>query len=278
MKVLAINGSPHKEGNTATLIRHILRSSLEGAEMETIHLVDLEIEDCNACMACKETGECRLNDDMEIIHESIKAADIVLLGSPIYMGAETGRMKCFLDRLYAFLVDAGKGATYRSTLPGGKRMLGIFTCKNPDGCIEYDHVPSRYSNFFVDRLGFKSGLCFVVPVTGEAITETCYALNLVSAMESLSLGKEPFEEGAIIEVPEGEGVKSWGQDVQYPGDDEEDRLLSDDLPPATLDAAGYSVDEEDEMFNEDPLPTRCPRSTGIEKYPGEDEDDDMFAE
>jgi len=277
MKVLAINGSPHKEGNTATLLMHILRS-LEGVESEIVHLVDLDIEDCVGCMACKETGECRLKDDMEPIYESMMGSDILLLGSPIYMGAETGRMKCFLDRLYALLVDAGEGDSCGSKLPGGKRLLGVFTCGNPDGCIEYDHVPSRYSRFFVDRLGLERALCFVVPLTEESIIETCYALNLISAMDSLAWGEDLFEEETPMEVPEGGGVNSWGRDVQYPGDDEEDRLFSDEPSPGVRDAAGYYVDEEDEMFNEDPLPARCPRSTSIEKYPGEDDEDDMFAE
>lgn len=106
MKVLAIIGSPRKNGNTAAIVNAVCNgATLAGHETEIVYLIDRNIHGCMACDACK-TGRveyCAVNDDMQQLYRSIIAADCLIIGSPIYMGQITGLMKNFFDRLYAFL-------------------------------------------------------------------------------------------------------------------------------------------------------------------------------
>jgi len=104
MKVIAINGSPRKKWNTATLLGHALDgAALKGAETELVHLYDLDFKGCVSCFACKTRGgksygKCAVKDDLKPLFEKLEKADGVILGSPIYLGTVTGEMRCFLER------------------------------------------------------------------------------------------------------------------------------------------------------------------------------------
>ncbi len=105
MKVIAINGSPRKNGNTATLLQHALEGAAsQGTETELIHLYDLDYKGCISCFGCKllggmSLGHCALKDGLKPVLEKIEKADAILLGSPIYFGQTTGMMRSFLERL-----------------------------------------------------------------------------------------------------------------------------------------------------------------------------------
>lgn len=105
MKVLAINGSPRKGWNTATLLNKALEgAATEGTETELIHLYDLNFKGCRSCFACKlkdgkNYGKCAQKDELTPILEKIREIDVLILGSPIYFGTVTGEMSSFLERL-----------------------------------------------------------------------------------------------------------------------------------------------------------------------------------
>ena len=101
MKVVAFNGSPRKDGNTATLLGGVLRE-LEGLGIET-ELVHLKgpLSGCIACFKCheKKDGRCALDKDMvnECI-EKMNGADGIILGSPTYFADLTPELKALIDR------------------------------------------------------------------------------------------------------------------------------------------------------------------------------------
>jgi multimeric flavodoxin WrbA len=105
MKIIAFNGSPRKEWNTATLIKKALQgASSQGAETELMHLYDLDYKGCISCFACKEKGgrsygKCVVEDDLKPIFERVEVADALIFGSPIYLGTFTGEMQSFMERL-----------------------------------------------------------------------------------------------------------------------------------------------------------------------------------
>jgi multimeric flavodoxin WrbA len=75
-----------------------------GAETELVHLYDLEFKGCISCFACKKIGgknygRCAVNDGLTPILKKISEADALILGTPVYFGAETGEMRSFLERL-----------------------------------------------------------------------------------------------------------------------------------------------------------------------------------
>lgn len=102
MKVIAINGSPRKEGNTAALLKELL-SGLEGEGVETelIHIGGKKVHGCTACMKCFEmkNGQCVFDDDP--INECIakmREADGIVIGSPTYFADVSTEVKALIDR------------------------------------------------------------------------------------------------------------------------------------------------------------------------------------
>lgn len=127
MKVIAINGSPRKNKNTATLlIKALDGAASQGAETELIHLYDQNYKGCVSCFACKlkngkSYGKCALNDDLTPILEKVANADAIILGSPIYLQSVTGVMRSFLERLiFQYLVyDTDHSSLFTKKIPTG---------------------------------------------------------------------------------------------------------------------------------------------------------------
>lgn len=101
MKVLIINGSPHKAGTTATALaeaERILKE--EGIEVESVQIGHLPLRGCNACGYCKKNGRCVENDAVNEVAEKLREADGLIVGSPVYYAAPNGTLLAFLDRLF----------------------------------------------------------------------------------------------------------------------------------------------------------------------------------
>ena len=102
MKVVAFNGSPRKEGNTATLIRHVLDElENEGIETEIVHIGGKSIHGCTACGKCVENKDKKCVIDKDIVNdciEKILEADGIILASPTYFADLTPELKAFIDR------------------------------------------------------------------------------------------------------------------------------------------------------------------------------------
>ena len=102
MKVIAINGSARKEGNTTHLIKMVFEElSKEGIETEIIKLAGKNIKNCLACMKCFENKDrkCIIKSDMlnEIV-EKMAEADAIILGSPTYFANVSPEIKAVIDR------------------------------------------------------------------------------------------------------------------------------------------------------------------------------------
>ena len=100
MKVLAINGSARKNGNTAILIRMVCEElEEEGIETECISLAGLTIEPCRACWACSGQGNCvHRKDCFREIFAKMKEADGIILGSPVYAANISSSIQAVLER------------------------------------------------------------------------------------------------------------------------------------------------------------------------------------
>ena len=100
MKAIGIVGSPRKGGNTEVLTAHCLKAiAEEGLETELIKLAGLDIKGCNACGYCFENqGKCSIEDDLQPVHNKMLAADIIVVGSPVYYGSATSLVKGLLER------------------------------------------------------------------------------------------------------------------------------------------------------------------------------------
>lgn len=109
MKVVAINGSPRKGGNTEQCL-NIIGDELkkDGIELEIVQIGQESIHGCIACYHCLSTGSgyCVQKDKANEWIDKMVEADGIILASPVYYGGIAGTMKCFLDR--AFLCSGNK--------------------------------------------------------------------------------------------------------------------------------------------------------------------------
>jgi len=102
VKVVAFNGSPRENGNTAILIHHVLKVlQEEGIETEFVQLGGQLIHGCMACGSCLklQNRECKIVDDnVNVYIKKMLEADGIILGSPTYFSMMTSELKALIDR------------------------------------------------------------------------------------------------------------------------------------------------------------------------------------
>jgi multimeric flavodoxin WrbA len=146
MNVIAINGSPRKKWNTATLLTHALEGAAKaGAQTELVHLYDVDFKGCTSCFACKKIGgksygRCAMKDGLTPLLARIAQADALLVGTPVYFHAETGEMRSFLERLlFPFVTyTPGYKAIFPRPLPTGL----VYTMNVPEALAPADTISS----------------------------------------------------------------------------------------------------------------------------------------
>lgn len=101
-KLYGIAGSPRRNGNTELLLRELLRGAkASGLETELVILSELNISPCTSCDSCQKSGQCVIEDDMQLIYHKLLEVDYVALASPIYFRGVSAQMKAFIDRCQA---------------------------------------------------------------------------------------------------------------------------------------------------------------------------------
>jgi multimeric flavodoxin WrbA len=112
MKVVAFNGSPRKDGNTVTLIKHVLDElEKERIETEIVQIGGKSIHGCTACGKCVENKDRKCIIDKDIVNDCIEKmleADGIILGSPTYFADLTPELKALIDRA-GFVAGANGG-------------------------------------------------------------------------------------------------------------------------------------------------------------------------
>ncbi len=138
MRILGINGSPHKSGNTFKLISEIFRGVRENNhQCEVVHLVDLHLDYCNWCGECWEAtpGVCPIDDGFMEHLRQIFEADILIVATPSSTRSVTGYMKNWLDRFcnsqLVWEVNKEGQVTKSSRVPEGKQSIIIV-----QGCTD----------------------------------------------------------------------------------------------------------------------------------------------
>jgi NAD(P)H-dependent FMN reductase len=97
--VLGISGSPHRHGNTETLLDRFLDGARDaGAEVDKVILKDLDYTPCRGCNACHKDGECVVKDAALSLFDRIGTVDCMAVASPIYSMGITAELKGLIDR------------------------------------------------------------------------------------------------------------------------------------------------------------------------------------
>lgn len=149
MRVIAINGSPRQNGNTATVLADMAKVlEEEGIETEIIQVGDKAIHGCIACNYCMTNDSgCVFEDDcVNETAQRIRQADGLILGAPTYYSAIPGTMKCFLDRLFYSGGDflKFKAATVAAVTRRAGAVLTVNQMKNFLDLAEAITPPSQY--------------------------------------------------------------------------------------------------------------------------------------
>ena len=100
--VLILSGSPRKNGNSDTLCNQFMKGAQEaGHQVEKIRVAEKKIGFCRGCYACRDTGKCAIQDDMEGVLQKIIDADVLVLASPVYFYSIDAQLKALIDRTVA---------------------------------------------------------------------------------------------------------------------------------------------------------------------------------
>ena len=101
MKVLLVNGSPHKNGCTNVALEEIAKTlKEEGIDSEIYHIGNKPISGCMGCYTCRKTGKCVINDCVNEFVEKAKDFDGFIFGSSVHFAAISGAMTSFMDRVF----------------------------------------------------------------------------------------------------------------------------------------------------------------------------------
>lgn len=163
MRVVAINGSPNKEGNTnhaLTMVGSKLKE--QGIDFEILHVGNKAVRGCMACGKCRQTQDekCTITTDpLNQWIQSIKSADGIIIASPVYYSGVAGTMKCFLDRL--FYVSGSNGNLLRHKVGAAvvvaRRSGGSSTLDCLNHYLSYSEMIIATSNYWNITHGGASG-------------------------------------------------------------------------------------------------------------------------
>lgn len=122
MKVVAVNGSPRKKGNTHELLEAAAKElRAHGIEVELISLAEREVRPCTGCERCyKRAWDCPIDDDAVDVLKRVASAEGLLVASPVYFGGVTAQLKALIDRS----VMAYTNTEFKDKFAGGLSVGG----------------------------------------------------------------------------------------------------------------------------------------------------------
>ena len=190
MKVLLINGSPKKDGNTAIMLNEMVKVfDAQGIETEIIQVGGKDIRGCTACGKCRQLGKCVFDDIVVEASEKLAAADGLVIGSPVYYGSANGSLVSLLDRLfYSNATDLRMkvGAAVAVARRGG--ITATFDQLNKYFTIS--GMPVASGQYWNGGHGAAPG---EAAEDGEGLQQMrTLANNMAFLMKSIQLGKEKF--------------------------------------------------------------------------------------
>lgn len=154
MKVIAINGSPNKKGNTHLALEMVGSALKEnGIDFEIVHIGNKAIRGCTACGLCRKNQDEKCSVTTDVVNEVIqqmKNADGILLGAPVHYSGIPGAMKSFLDR--AFYVAGSNGGLFRhkvaSAVIAVRRTGGSSTLDQLNHYLTYSEMILATANYW----------------------------------------------------------------------------------------------------------------------------------
>ena len=190
MKVLMLNGSPKKNGNTATALKEMEKIfAQEGIEVETVQVGGQNIRGCIACNSCARTGKCVFDDVVNELAPLFAECDGLVAASPVYYASANATLVAVLDRLFystGFDKTMKVGAAVAVARRGG--LTATFDELNKYFTIS--GMPVASSQYWNGVHGREPG---DAAQDAEGLqTMRTLARNMAFLMKSIALGKERY--------------------------------------------------------------------------------------
>lgn len=190
MKVLMINGSPRPNGNTSIALHEMEKIfSEENIEVETVHIGNMDVRGCIACMSCKKTGKCVFDDIVNEIAPKFEQCDGLVVGVPVYFASANATLVAFLTRLFystTFDKTMKVGAAVAAARRGG--LTSTFDELNKFFTIS--GMPVASGQYWNSIHGSSRGEA-EQDIEGLQGMRTL-ARNMAFLMKSIALGKEKY--------------------------------------------------------------------------------------
>ncbi|MBQ3330441.1 MAG: flavodoxin family protein [Ruminococcus sp.] len=188
MKVLMINGSPRKVGNTATALKEMEKTFLKnGIEVETMQIGNQAIRGCIACGTCNKKGQCVFDDAVNEAAPKFAEADGLVIASPVYYASANGTLISFLDRLF-YSCKCDKRMKVGASVAIARRGGLSATYDELNKYFTISSMPVAASNYWNSVHGGAPGQA---EQDEEGIqTVRVLADNMSFLIKSIALGKE----------------------------------------------------------------------------------------
>ncbi len=190
MKVLLINGSPHKNGCTFTALSEVETVlQQEGIETEMIHVGNQNVRGCIACGKCAQKGQCVFDDVVNETAPKFAACDGIVVGSPVYYASANGTLVSFLDRLF-YSTSFDKTMKVGAAVVSARRGGNSATFDELNKYFTISGMPVASSQYWNQVHGFTAE---DVRKDEEGL-QTMRALgrNMAFLIKSIALGKEKY--------------------------------------------------------------------------------------
>ena len=190
MKVLFINGSPHRNGNTARAfaeMTEIFRA--EGIDTEIVLIGHLPLRGCLACNFCKQNGRCVSDDIVNETASKFEEADGIVIGSPVYYASANGTLISFLDRLFVS-TSFDKTMKVGASVVAARRSGTTATFDELNKYFTICGMPVASGSYWNNVYGGAPGEA-EQDLEGMQ-TVRVLARNMAFLMKSIALGKEKY--------------------------------------------------------------------------------------
>lgn len=190
MKVLMLNGSPHKEGNTFLSLREMEKIFREeNIESEIVHVGNKAIRGCIACGSCWEKGKCVFDDVVNEIAPKFEACDGLVVASPVYYASANATLIALLDRLF-YSTPFDKRMKVGASVVVARRGGLSATFDELNKYFTISGMPVASSQYWNSVHGRAPGEA-LQDAEGLQIMRTL-ARNMTFLMKSIQLGKEAY--------------------------------------------------------------------------------------
>ena len=190
MKVLLLNGSPRKSGNTSIALEEMRKVfEAEGVEAEIVQVGNQAVRGCVACGGCGKLGKCVFDDVVNELAPKFEAADGLVAASPVYYASANATLIAVLDRLF-----------YSTHFDKTMKVGASVVCARRGGCSATFDELNKY--FTISNMPIASSQYWNSihgRTQGEAAmdeegrqTMRVLARNMTFLMKSIALGKEAF--------------------------------------------------------------------------------------